>query len=60
MSNLYGAVDQAAVELENVSLMEITALQSGDEARLDKINRLVRAIRKLEEFSGIKFDHKKS
>jgi len=56
MSNLYGAVDQAAVELENVSLVEITALQSGDQARVDKIRRLFKAIRKLEKFAGLKLN----
>ena len=33
VSNLYSAVDQAAVELENASLAEITALKDGDEER---------------------------
>jgi hypothetical protein len=60
VSNLYGAVDQATVELENVSLMEISALKGGDEARLEKIRRLAKAIKKLEDFSGIRFDRKKT
>ena len=56
VSNLYSAVDQAAEELENASLTEVTALQNGDAARLEKIRRLVRAVRKLEKFSGVKLD----
>jgi hypothetical protein len=53
ISNLYSIVDQAAHELENVSLVEVTALKDHDEARLEKLRRLVRAVRKLEEFSGV-------
>jgi hypothetical protein len=56
VSNLYSALDQAAVELENASLAEITALRDGDEPRLEKIRRLVRAIHNLEKFTGAKFD----
>jgi hypothetical protein len=55
VSNLYSAIDQASVELESASLAEITALKEGDEARLEKIRRLVRAVRNLESFSGAKF-----
>jgi hypothetical protein len=56
VSNLYSVVDQAAQELENASLVEITALQNGDTARLGKLRRLVRAVRNLEKFSGVKLD----
>lgn len=56
VSNLYSAVDHAAVELESASLSEITAIKDGDEARLQKIRRLVKAVRKLEEFTGANFD----
>ncbi len=58
VSNLYSAVDQASEELENASLVEITALQNGDEARLDKLRRLMQAMRKLEKFSGVKLETK--
>jgi hypothetical protein len=53
VSNLYSAVDQASGELENISLQEITALQDGNEARLEKLQRLARAIKKVEEFAKI-------
>lgn len=53
VSNLYSTIDMASQELENVSLMEITALQDGDPARLQKLRRLVLAVKKLEKFSGI-------
>jgi hypothetical protein len=56
VSNLYSVVDQAAQELENISLVEVTALENGDEARLEKLRRLVRAVRKLEKVSGVKLD----
>jgi len=53
VSNLYSAIDQASVQLENASLVEVTALQNGDEARLEKLRRLVRAVHKLEAFAGL-------
>jgi len=56
VSNLYSAVDQAAIELEQISLAEITALQDGDKAKFDKIQRLANAIRRLEQISGARFD----
>jgi hypothetical protein len=56
VSNLYSAVDHAAVELENASLSEVTAIKDGDEARLEKIRRLVKAVRRLQEFTGANFD----
>lgn len=56
VSNLYSALDHAAVELENASLAEITALKGGDDARLEKIRRLVRAVRNLEQFTGVDFE----
>jgi hypothetical protein len=55
VSNLYSAVDQAAVELENTSLSEIAAIKGGDEARVGKLCRLVKALRNLENFTGVKF-----
>jgi hypothetical protein len=54
VSNLYSAIDQASAELETISLQEITALQEGNEARLEKLRRLARTLRKVESFSGIK------
>jgi hypothetical protein len=56
VSNLYSSVDQTVEELENVSLAEITALKNGDEARLEKLRRLVRAVKALESFCSVKFD----
>jgi len=55
VSNLYSTVDQTAVELENISLSEITALQDGDKAKFEKIQRLARAIKRLEKISGSRF-----
>ncbi|MCG3145311.1 MAG: hypothetical protein HONDAALG_02900 [Gammaproteobacteria bacterium] len=54
VSNLYSAIDQASAELETISLQEITALQDGNEARLEKLRRLARTLRKIESFAGIK------
>jgi hypothetical protein len=54
VSNLYSVVDQASSELENVSIAEITALQNGDKPKLEKLQRLVKAIKKLEGISGVK------
>jgi len=54
-SNLYLTVDQAVVELENISLAEITALQEGDKAKFEKIQRLARAIKRLETIAGARF-----
>jgi len=54
ISNLYSAVDQASAELETISLQEITSLQEGNEARLEKLRRLARTIQKVEKFAGIK------
>jgi len=54
ISNLYSAIDQAAAELETISLQEITALQEGNEARLEKLRRLARTLHRVETFSGVK------
>lgn len=53
-SNLYSILDQAATELENVSMAEITAIKKGDNVRLGKLERLVKAIKTLEQYAGIK------
>lgn len=57
VSNLYSTVDQLSSELENVSLAEITAVQNGDKPKLERLQRLVKAIKKLEEISGVKLYH---
>lgn len=57
ISNLYSVIDQASSELENASLLEITALQNGDKPKLEKLQRLVKAIRKLEDISGVKLSN---
>ena len=54
VSNLYSAVDQANSELETISLQEITALQTGNEARLEKLRRLANTLRRIETLAGIK------
>lgn len=54
-SNLYSAIDHATAELENASLAEMKSLQEGDESRLEKLRRLVKAIHSLEKFTGVKF-----
>jgi hypothetical protein len=55
-SNLYSAIDQASGELEQISLQEITALQDGNEARLEKLQRLARALRRIEEIAKIELE----
>jgi hypothetical protein len=55
VSNLYSTIDQATAELETMSLQEITALQEGNEARLEKLRRLANTLRRIESFAGIKF-----
>jgi hypothetical protein len=37
-------------------LAEITAIKDGDEARISKICRLVKAVQRLEEFTGVTFE----
>jgi len=54
VSNLYSSVDQANAELETISLQEITALQEGNEARLEKLRRLANTLRRIETLAGIK------
>jgi hypothetical protein len=51
-SNLYSIVDQAAQELETISLDEIQALQDGNEARLAKLRRLRKALDTLVKYVG--------
>src|SRR5439155_16715023 len=46
-SNLYAVVDQAAQELETISLAEIKSIQAGDEGRLAKLRRLQKALNSL-------------
>jgi len=52
-SNLYSTVDQACAELETISLQEITALQNGDNARLEKMRRLATALKRIEEIAAV-------
>lgn len=54
VSNLYSIIDQASSELEKISLAEITALQKGDKPKLEKLHRLISAIKRLESISGVK------
>jgi hypothetical protein len=51
-SNLYSAIDQAASEIENVSMMEINILKNGEQAKIEKFRRLMKAIKQLESFIG--------
>jgi hypothetical protein len=55
VSNLYSAIDQASIELESISLVEITALQEGNEAKLEKLQRLAKALKRVEEFAKVDF-----
>ena len=55
VSNLYSAIDQATSQLETISIQEITALQEGDKPKLEKLQRLGQALRRIETFSGVKF-----
>ena len=54
VSNLYSSIDQAAEQLENISLTEMDALQHGDQPRMEKLKRLVAAIKRLESFTDLK------
>ena len=54
VSNLYSAIDQASGELEGISLLEITALREGNEVKLEKIQRLAKALKEVEEIAKIK------
>ena len=47
--NLYSAIDQASGELEGISLLEITALQEGNEVKLEKLQRLAKALKRVED-----------
>jgi hypothetical protein len=54
ISNLYSAVDEASSQLENISLQEMQALQQGNEAKLEKLQRLANAMKQLEKFASVK------
>lgn len=55
VSNLYGALDQTCVELESISLQEITALQNGDRPRIEKFQRLTKALERVQQIAGVNF-----
>lgn len=52
-SNLYSAIDHASHELESISMMEITDLEAGNDAKMEKLQRLVKALKKIEEKAKI-------
>jgi hypothetical protein len=54
ISNLYSAVDEASGQLENISLQEMQALQQGNEAKLEKLRRLAKALKQLEKFASVR------
>jgi hypothetical protein len=54
VSNLYSAIDEASAQLETMSMQEAKALQQGNEAKKDKLQRLAAALRQVEEFARIK------
>lgn len=51
-SNLYSAVDRAAEELESIAFNELKALQAGDNARIEKLRRLQKALKGIEQYVG--------
>lgn len=55
-SNLYGAVDRAAIELEQIALNEIEALKDGDKPRLEKLRRLQQALNGIKRYVGNSLD----
>ena len=48
-SNLYSAIDQATNELSSISLLEITDLEEGNEIKLEKLQKLAKALKRIEE-----------
>jgi hypothetical protein len=55
-SNLYSAVDRAILELEGIAIIEIKALQNGDDVRLEKLRRLQKALDSVKQRVGAKLD----
>lgn len=54
-SGLYWYVDRAAQKLESMPLREIEALSSGQAPRVELLNRLARALARVEEVTGVRF-----
>jgi hypothetical protein len=52
-SNLYSAVDQAANELAAISLLELDDLEGGNEVKLEKLQKLAKALKRIEEKAGV-------
>lgn len=53
MSNLYSAIDQATNELTSISLLEIDDLEEGNEVKLEKLQKLAKALKRIEEKAKI-------
>jgi hypothetical protein len=48
-SNLYAAIDQATNELSTIALNEITDLEEGNDVKLEKLQKLAKALKRIEE-----------
>jgi hypothetical protein len=48
-SNLYSAVDQATNELLSISMLELDDLEEGNDVKLEKLQKLARALKKIED-----------
>ncbi len=52
-SNLYNTIDLASSELETIPLVEIEALRDGDTAKIEKLERLKRALQKIDNYVSV-------
>jgi hypothetical protein len=52
-SNLYSAVDQAAHELSTISLLELDDLEGGNDVKLEKLQKLAKALKRIEEKANV-------
>ena len=55
ISNLYSSLDAAISQLDSLSMKEIKAIQSGDEAKITKFRNLKEALESVEKVTGLKF-----
>jgi hypothetical protein len=52
-SNLYSAIDQATNELSTISLQELTDLEEGNEIKLEKLQKLAKTLRRIEQKANV-------
>lgn len=52
-SNLFSAVDQAAQELSTISLLELDDLEAGNEIKLEKLQKLAKALQRIEAKTNV-------